>query len=248
MTRALNCGLRIADCGLKSCRKMKDDLQSIVKSEICNLQFTISNRQSAIRNPQSARRLPRIAGILLLLSFSLAGTACSPNMSEQPKYKSLAKSDFFSDGRSARPPVTDTVARGNLRADETYYRGKLKGGLVGRMPISVTRQVLERGQERFNIFCSPCHGRLGDGEGMVTQRGLRRPPPYHIDRLREAADGHFFDVITNGFGAMAGYASRIPVPDRWAIVAYVRVLQLSQGAKLEDVPVAERRSLDETTK
>ncbi len=178
--------------------------------------------------------------LALLLSASIA---CSPDMSRQPRYKPLSESEFFNDGRSARPVLPDTVARGQLRTDERYYQGKVKGALVGTAPIPVTRKLLERGQERFNIFCTPCHGHLGDGDGMVVRRGFRRPPSYHIDRLREAPDGYLFDVISNGFGAMASYASRIPPQDRWAITAYIRALQLSQGAKLEDVPEEQRRQL-----
>lgn len=175
------------------------------------------------------------------LAFLVGG--CAPNMSRQPKYKSLAKSDFFVDGSSARPPVEGTVARGRLRTDERFFTGKTNGVLIPRLPLIVTRSVLARGRERFNIFCSPCHGRVGDGSGMVAQRGLRHPPSYHIDRLREAPDGHFFDVMTNGFGAMPSYASRVDASDRWAITAYIRALQLSQAAKIQDVPPAERAKL-----
>jgi mono/diheme cytochrome c family protein len=183
---------------------------------------------------------------ILGLVFLTGG--CAPNMSRQPKYKPLAGSDFFADGSTARPPVEGTVARGRMRADERFFTGKINGVLVSRLPLTVTRSVLERGRERYDIFCSPCHGRIGDGSGMVAQRGLRQPPSYHIDRLREAPDGHFFDVMTNGFGAMPSYASRIAVEDRWAITAYVRALQLSQAAKIQDVPPAERPKLLGTEK
>jgi mono/diheme cytochrome c family protein len=150
---------------------------------------------------------------------------CRQEMSHQPKYTPLAASDFFADGMSARPAVEGTVARGHLRIDERY---------------PVTREVLARGRERFEIFCAPCHGRVGNGDGIVVERGFRAPPSYHIDRLRTAPVEHYFDVITNGFGAMASYASRVPVRDRWAIIAYIRALQLSQSAKIEDVPERER--------
>jgi hypothetical protein len=169
-------------------------------------------------------------------------------MSQQPKYKSLAESDFFVDGSAARLPVEGTIARGYLRLDTSFFAGKVNGVLIRDLPLKVTRQVLERGKGRYGIFCTPCHGSIGDGSGMVVQRGLRRPPSYHIDRLREAPDGHFFDVITSGFGAMPSYASRIPVEDRWAITAYVRALQLSQAAKISDVPPEERPKLLEATR
>jgi mono/diheme cytochrome c family protein len=166
-------------------------------------------------------------------------------MSEQPRYTPLAASGFFADGMSARPLVEGTVARGGLRLDERYYEGKAGTQPVAEFPLAVTRELLERGRVRFNIFCTPCHGSLGNGDGIVVQRGFRAPPSYHIDRLRTAPVGHFFDVVTNGFGAMASYASRVPVRDRWAIIAYIRALQLSQQATLPDVPAAERPKLQE---
>ena len=174
--------------------------------------------------------------------------ACAPDMSVQPKYKPLAESRHFQDGRSARQPVEGTIPRGGLRTDDRFFRGKSGGMLVGTMPVTLTRDILERGRSRFEVFCTPCHGRLGDGGGMVVQRGMRKPPSFHLDRLREAPDGHFFDVMTNGFGAMGSYASRIQVADRWAITAYVRVLQLSQGTRIEDVPEESRQKLLGATK
>jgi mono/diheme cytochrome c family protein len=185
----------------------------------------------------------RHAALCSLAALLALTTGCRQQMGDQPRYKPLAASDFFTDGSSARPLVEGAVARGQLRTDQEFYTGKLGKELVKTFPFPVTRAVLERGRQRFDIFCSPCHGRLGNGDGIVVQRGLRAPPSYHIDRLREAPPGHFFDVITNGFGAMASYASRVPVPDRWAIIAYIRALQLSQHATLTDVPPAERRSL-----
>ncbi len=165
-------------------------------------------------------------------------------MHDQPSYKPLARSTFFEDQRSARPLVPGTVAQGELREDEHLYTGKIRGELAATFPFPVTRAVLERGRERFNIFCSPCHGRLGDGRGIVVQRGFKQPPSYHEQRLREAPIGHFFDVITNGFGAMANFDYRVPVRDRWAIAAYIRALQFSQNAGLADVPAAQRRALE----
>jgi mono/diheme cytochrome c family protein len=181
---------------------------------------------------------------LCSLAALLALTAgCRQKMHDEPRYKPLAASDFFGDGLSARPLVEGTVARGQLRTDQEFYTGKAGKELVKTFPFPVTRAVLERGRERYSIFCSPCHGRLGNGDGVVVERGLRPPPSYHIDRLREAPPGHFFDVVTNGFGAMASYASRIPARDRWAIIAYIRALQFSQHATLADVPAEERQRL-----
>jgi mono/diheme cytochrome c family protein len=157
-------------------------------------------------------------------------------MHNQPRYKPLASSDFFGDGRAARPAIDDTVARGQLRVNEARFTGKENGKDIDFFPIQMTREDLVRGQERFNIYCAPCHGRLGDGRGMVMRRGFQPPPTYHDERLRNAPAGHFFDVITNGFGSMYSYASRVPVDDRWRIAAYIRVLQRSQNAAPQDVP------------
>ena len=143
----------------------------------------------------------------------------------------------------ARAPA-GTVARGWLRDDEALYTGKINGQTVDQFPFAIGRDELVRGQQRFNIYCTPCHGRLGDGQGMVVQRGLRQAASYHQDRLRQEKLGYFYDVITNGFGAMQGYAEQIPVRDRWLIVAYVRTLQLSQHASVEDVPADRRGALD----
>lgn len=167
------------------------------------------------------------------------------DMKNQAKYKPLEPSPFFSDGRSARMPVADTVARGQLRTDEHLYTGKANGKDAETFPFPVTAQVLARGQERFNIFCSACHGRAGNGEGMIVQRGFPKPPSYHIDRLRNAPPGYFYGVITNGFGRMFSLSERIPVNDRWAIVAYIRALQLSQNAPIGSLPAEDRKALEE---
>ncbi|NDQ58599.1 MAG: cytochrome c [Acidipila sp.] len=164
-------------------------------------------------------------------------------MQVQPKILPLAESQFFEDGRSARPVVAGTVARGQLRTDELLFTGKSNGADAVQFPFAITRQDLERGRERYNIYCSLCHGASGDGQGMIVQRGFPPPPSYHIDRLRQAPAGHFFDVITNGYGTMFSYASRVNPQDRWRIVAYIRALQLSQNGALADVPVAERQTL-----
>ena len=151
-------------------------------------------------------------------------------MHDQPRYKPYARSDFFADKRAARPLVEDTVARGQLREDASFYTGKVGKELVDRLPMAVTEALVQRGRERYEIYCRPCHGLGGAGDGMVVSRGYRRPPSFHIDRLRQAKDGYVFDVITNGFGAMPDYAFQVRPEDRWAIVAYVRALQLTQSA------------------
>jgi mono/diheme cytochrome c family protein len=176
--------------------------------------------------------------------FFLVVTGCRQQMADQPRYKPLAKSAFFGDDRSARPMEPGTVAQGQLRADERFYTGKSGGGLVATLPVSLTKELLARGQDRFNIFCSPCHDRTGSGNGMVVQRGYRRPTSYHIERLRQAPIGHFFDVITNGFGSMPDYSQQVPPDDRWAITAFIRALQLSQNATLADVPPEARQQLE----
>jgi mono/diheme cytochrome c family protein len=165
-------------------------------------------------------------------------------MHNQPRYKPLAGTAFFGDGRSARPVVEGTVARGYLRIDTARFSGKIEGRDVDVFPIPITKDDLERGQQRFNIYCSPCHSRIGDGNGMIVQRGFRQAASYHTERLIQAPVGHFFDVMTNGFGAMPSYASRVEPDDRWRIAAYIRVLQLSQNATLQDVPPDKRADLE----
>lgn len=183
----------------------------------------------------------RAAAWILLIAL----TSCRQQMADQPKYLPFEASSFFSDGRSARPLPEGSVARGHLDADERFYSGKFNGELVDTIPTPLTRDLLDRGRQRFNIYCSPCHGETGDGQGMVVLRGFRRgPPSYHIDRLREAPVGHFFDVITNGFGGMQDYAAEMSPRDRWAVAAYVRALQLSQKATIRDVPDPERIKLE----
>jgi mono/diheme cytochrome c family protein len=164
-------------------------------------------------------------------------------MHDQPKYQPLEHSAFFEDGRASRPLLAGTIAQGHLREDEQLYTGKAGDEPVATFPFPITERELRRGQDRFNIYCSPCHGRTGSGDGMVVRRGLRKPPSYHIDRLREAPAGYFYDVISNGFGAMQDYAAQIEPEDRWAIVAYIRVLQRSQHATMADVPPGERSKI-----
>jgi mono/diheme cytochrome c family protein len=179
------------------------------------------------------------------LACLLVATACYQKMAENPRYDPLAPSDFFADGSSARPPLPDTVAVGQLRDDPALFTGKVNGKDVDQFPFPIPREVVQRGQERFNIYCSPCHGEAGYGDGMVVQRGYSRPPSYHTDRLRQAPVGHFFDVMTNGFGVMPSYAAQIQVRDRWAIVAYIRALQLSQHASANDLPTEARQQLEQ---
>jgi mono/diheme cytochrome c family protein len=170
------------------------------------------------------------ASVALLGAALLVSTACRNDMHTQPRYKVYAETDFFGDGRSERPTIADTVARGQLHLDEARYTGKLNGKDVETIPIQISKEDVLRGQERFNIYCSPCHGRLGNGHGMIVARGLRQPPSYHDERLMNAPIGHFFDVMSNGYGSMYSYASRVAVDDRWRIAAYIRALQLSENA------------------
>ena len=183
--------------------------------------------------------------LLAVLGACFVLSACRQDMHDAPRYDPLEASTFFRDGRSARTLVSNTVARGSLREDEHLYQGKVDGELTNTFPMPVTAELLARGRERFNVFCSPCHGRTGQGNGMVVQRGFRAPPSYHEERLRNAPAGYFFDVMTNGFGAMSDYAAQVPVADRWAISAYIRALQLSQRATVDDVPVDRRPELDQ---
>jgi cytochrome c553 len=181
------------------------------------------------------------AGVLLGVLLMAAG--CRLDMHLQPKYLPYQATSFFPDGRSERQPVPGTVARGQLRTDELFYTGRENGVSVDKFPFPITRADLERGRERFNVYCTPCHDYTGSGRGMIVQRGFPQPPSYHIQRLRDAAVGHFYEVITNGFGAMYSYAARVEPADRWRIAAYIRVLQLSRNAKIEDVPESERQKL-----
>jgi cytochrome c553 len=181
----------------------------------------------------------------IVIALACFAAACRQDMHDAPRYEPLEESDFFASGGSARTLVANTVPRGFLREDELLYTGKVSGQFANMFPMPVTADVMARGQERYNVFCSPCHGRTGVGNGMIVQRGFRQPPSYHEQRLREAPAGYFFDVMTNGFGAMQDYAAQVPVADRWAIAAYIRALQLSHGATVADVPAARRGDLDQ---
>lgn len=192
---------------------------------------------------KSSRRFAhlRIAAWIGAAAFLLGG--CRLDMHVQPKYLPYKPTTFFADGRSERPVVPGTVARGDLRLDSLLFSGTENGAESNRFPFPITKVDLERGRERFNIYCTPCHDYTGGGDGMIVQRGFPHPPSFHSDRLRAAPVGHFFGVMTNGFGAMYSYADRVDVADRWRIAAYIRVLQLSRNATLDDVPEAKRSKL-----
>jgi hypothetical protein len=183
-----------------------------------------------------------VAGIAVLALLSLAG-GCRQDMQVQPRYNPYDASTFFGDNRSARPPVPGTIARGQLHLDELLYTGKVDGKDADVFPFPITRGDLNRGRERFNIYCSPCHDVTGSGRGMIVVRGFPPPPSFHLDRLRQAPAGHYFDVMTNGIGVMYSYSTRVSPEDRWRIAAYIRALQLSQQAAIEDVPSAQQKVL-----
>lgn len=180
---------------------------------------------------------------MLLLAVVVA-TGCRQDMHDTPRYEAFEASSSFADNRASRTPPVGTVPRGWLREDEALYTGTVAGQPVEQFPFAIAHADLARGRQRFNIFCTPCHGQLGDGNGMVVQRGLRQAASFHQDRLRQETIGYFFDVITNGFGAMPDYATQIPVRDRWLIVAYVRALQLSQHASVSELPPDQRAAID----
>ena len=215
----------------------------------------INSRLSAISRQFSKSGKPLI-GCLLLTVYCLLALGCRYDMQDQPRYKAYKESDFFSDKRASRNLPEGTVPRGFLRADKALYAGKTDtngqtpapnpaatpavdaagnslvtdfSGLVGEFPVPVTKDLIDRGEQRYKVFCIVCHGPVGNGDGMIVRRGFSKPPTYNDDRLRNAPVGHFFDVITNGQGKMNGYAAQIPPADRWAIVSYIRTLQISQN-------------------
>ena len=175
--------------------------------------------------------------------LSVAGCELRQAMYDQPKYEALEGSTIFEDGMSARQPIEGTVARGHLRLDAHFYEGTVDGEPATTLPMQVNAALLNRGRERYDIFCSPCHDRTGTGNGMIVKRGLKQPPSMHEARLRESPIGYFFDVMTNGFGSMYSYASSVPVEDRWAIAAYVRALQFSQNAEFDQLPAQDQSQL-----
>ena len=197
------------------------------------------------------RRLPKPRALcltprLLPLAYCLLPIfllACRQQMADQPRYDPMEPSDFFADGQSARPLVENTIARGTLREDEHLYEGIAGGAPATTFPFPITAEIMQRGRERYDIFCSPCHSRTGYGDGMIVRRGFTRPASFHVDRLREAPPGYVFSVITNGFAAMPSYRQQIAAEDRWAIVAYLRALQASQNASAKDLPAEIRAKL-----
>jgi mono/diheme cytochrome c family protein len=181
--------------------------------------------------------------VCLAAALLLAG--CRQDMHQAPRYDPLEQSDFFTDQRASRPLLEGTVARGQLRDDAVFYTGRQGTQFASELPMPVTRELLERGRQRFDIYCAPCHGRSGEGTGMIVQRGFKRPPSYHDERLRAQPVGYFYDVITNGFGAMQDYAAQVRPADRWAIAAYVRVLQFSRRVPADVLSDADRRRIEE---
>ncbi|RUA16496.1 MAG: cytochrome c [Clostridia bacterium] len=185
-----------------------------------------------------------LIGAILLLALLLS--SCTMDMKKQPHYESYEASAFFVDGSSARPLVADTVPHGQARLDDMLYTGMVDGSYAEEFPFPITKEDIQRGHERYDIYCAPCHGMTGAGDGMIVQRGFKQPPSLNQDRLRDAAPGYFYYAIDNGFGAMPSYANRIPVRDRWLIIAYIRALQLSQHASVSDLPQADQAKLEAT--
>jgi REP element-mobilizing transposase RayT/mono/diheme cytochrome c family protein len=202
-------------------------------------QESASSEDRALRGgAPGGRALPIFIAFLTLLA------SCRPDMMNQPKAKALSESDFFSNGANARQPPAHTVPRGDAHVDVAFYTGQTNETYVTQLPVRLTRELMNRGRERFDAICAECHDRTGSGNGMVVQRGFPQPPSFHVDRLRNAPIGHFFDVITNGYGVMYSYATRVEPEDRWAIAAYIRALQLSHDAKLSEIDPAERATLE----
>ena len=195
---------------------------------------------------QIRRGVLNVAGIAALALVCFA-SGCRQDMQVQPRYNPYDESNFFGDSRSARPAVPGTIARGQLHLDELLYSGKVDGKDAEVFPFAITRADLNRGRERYNIYCSPCHDVTGSGRGMIVLRGFPQPPSFHIDRLRQSPPGHYFDVMTNGLGVMYSYSARVSPEDRWRIAAYIRALQLSEQATMADVPVAQRATLQTDT-
>jgi len=179
-----------------------------------------------------------------LILAMLAASGCRQDMHDQPKYKGYRISHFFDDKRSVRPPIEGTVARGHLDEDEGFFTGTRAGALLQDLPFPVDGEVMARGRERYNAFCSPCHDRVGNGGGIVVLRGYKAPRSFHMDEVRRLPVGYYFQVMSTGFGVMPSYAAQISPRDRWVIAAYIRALQVSQSATLDDVPDSERAALE----
>ena len=197
-----------------------------------------------VQGPRAAMRAARATALCGAFAATLVMAGCRQDMQDEPKFIPQRGTDFYADGRSARPQMENTVARGQLHEDSYFYTGLQDGKEGNTMPFPVTLQVLERGQERYNVYCTPCHSRVGNGEGMIVERGYRPAGDFHTPRLIAAPLGHFFNVMTNGYGAMPEYAAQVAPADRWAIVTYIKALQLSQNAKPADAaPDAKVESL-----
>jgi hypothetical protein len=205
---------------------------------------TKSQRNNVSRKIISKFCVTLCPGVIVLALGLFSTTGCRQDMHDQAKYEPLEKNTFFDDQRASRPLVEGTVARGHLRDNPAYFVGKIGDQPVTTFPLEVTEELVQRGQSRYNIFCTPCHDVAGNGLGMIVRRGFKRPPSFHIDRLRQSPPGYFYDVITSGFGQMSSYAEQIPVRDRWAITAYIRALQLSQHATMDLVPEEKRKELE----
>jgi len=186
-------------------------------------------------------------GFVFLAGLTLFFSSCRLDMHDQPKYESYEASDFFADGKASRIPPEGTIPQGGLRQGELLYTGKVDGEDSELFPFPVTQNILVRGQDRYNIYCSPCHDKVGTGKGIIVRRGMKQPPSFHIARLREAPPGYMFNVMTDGFGVMFSYSSRVQPRDRWAIAAYIRALQLSQNASYGDVSEEDLEKLEEAT-
>jgi mono/diheme cytochrome c family protein len=199
----------------------------------------ICERRAASAGAPAGRALP-----LLLALGALAFAACRPDMMNQPKAKPFSASDFFADQANARPIPPHTVEHGDARENSAFHTGLTNGTYITQLPVKLTPELLARGRERFDAMCAECHDRTGSGSGMVVQRGFPQPPSYHVPRLRNAPIGHFFDVITNGYGVMYSYATRVEPEDRWAIAAYIRALQLSHNIKASDLTRGEQQKLE----
>jgi mono/diheme cytochrome c family protein len=192
--------------------------------------------------PRGSAGLRRSAA-WLVVCLAIGASGCRRDMYDQPRYEAYEPSTFFADGISSRPTIAGTVARGELRADALYYQGKIDGKDADVFPFAIDEATLELGRDRYMVFCTPCHGRLGDGKGMVVRRGFSPPPTFHAEYLRKIPVSHFYNVMTKGYGAMYSYEARIPVRQRWAIAAYIRTLQYSQNASPEDLNDVDRTEL-----
>lgn len=197
-------------------------------------------RRAARGASPGARACLLVAG----LALAAASAGCRQDMHDTPRYEPLQESEFFADRRASRPVPDGTVARGLLRANDVFYTGMAEGATVERIPMAISADIVARGRDRYDVYCAPCHGQTGEGNGMIVQRGYKAPPSLHDPRLRNERAGYFFDVISRGFGQMPDYAAQVSPKDRWAIVSYIRALQLSQFTTIDDVPESERKGLD----